>query len=101
MHGVRQQVERNGFAVIPACVSEDTIRTLAQALDDREHGVRNLLANRVVRNFAESEEVMMSVTSVLAIARTGCFCGARHLFQQELNRKLESRLASGQCDCRS
>jgi ectoine hydroxylase-related dioxygenase (phytanoyl-CoA dioxygenase family) len=70
MNNVEEQVERNGYAVVPACVSEDTIGALVQALDGREHGVRNLLTNLLIRYFAASEEVRASVTSVLGGA---CF----------------------------
>ena len=47
---IKQHVDMNGYAIIPACVSEETIGALAQTLDDREHGVRNLLTNRDVRD---------------------------------------------------
>jgi hypothetical protein len=47
---IKQHVDMNGYAIIPACVSGETICALAQTLDDREHGVRNLLTNRDVRD---------------------------------------------------
>jgi phytanoyl-CoA dioxygenase PhyH len=65
MNRVEHQVEQNGFGVVPACVSEDIIRELAQTVDGREHGVRNLLTNPVIRNFAASEIVRTTVASVL------------------------------------
>jgi len=70
MNGVEQNVEQSGYAVVPASVSEDTIRSLEQTLEGREHGVRNLLTNPVIRNFAASEIVRTSVASVLG---EGCF----------------------------
>jgi hypothetical protein len=70
MNRVGQQVEKNGYGVVSACVSEDTIRALVRTVDVRAHGVRNLLANPLIRNFAASEEVKTLVTSVLG---TQCF----------------------------
>ena len=65
MDVMKRQVESDGYALVPHCVSDDTLRVLEAALNADRHGVRNLLSNEVVRTIAGSDEVRRPVESVL------------------------------------
>ena len=65
MNDIRSRIEKDGFALIPKCVSEGSIAAAGKAVDAHEHGVRNLLANHAVRALATSDEVRRSVECVL------------------------------------
>jgi len=65
MDAIKRQVEEGGYALVPHCVSEETIQALEMALDATQHGIRNLLSNKVVRSIAASDEVRKPVASVL------------------------------------
>lgn len=65
MNSLKKELEASGFAVVPACVSEETLNFLTAATEADQHGARNLLTNAVVRSFANSDEVRKSVVSVL------------------------------------
>jgi hypothetical protein len=66
----KDQVERDGYALIHDCVSEKSIQALAQALDTEQHGIRNLLSNPIVRELAGSDQLRSHVVPVLG---EGCF----------------------------
>jgi len=70
MDDIKIEVEKRGFAVVPRCISEATLESLAGAINADEHGARNLLANSVVRSFACSDALRKPVVSVLG---PGCF----------------------------
>src|SRR5258708_2585428 len=70
MDSIATEIEKNGFAAVPGCISEDNIAFLTDAIDAGLHGSRNLLANSVVRRFAGAKEVRDPVASVLG---TNCF----------------------------
>lgn len=65
MIGIKDQVEKDGYAFVAGCVSEETVVALLKATDTRQCGVRNLLANPTMRALAASEEVRRPVESVL------------------------------------
>ena len=66
----KDQVERDGYALIHDCVSEKSIQALEQALDTEQHGIRNLLSNPIVRELAGSDQLRNHVVPVLG---EGCF----------------------------
>ena len=70
MEALTIEVEKNGYAVIPKCISAETAQTLIDTVDSDRHSSRNLLANRVVRAFANSEEIRRPVIALLG---PGCF----------------------------
>jgi ectoine hydroxylase-related dioxygenase (phytanoyl-CoA dioxygenase family) len=70
MDTTKRQIETDGYALVPRCVSEETIRALETALDTDQHGIRNLLSNEIVRAIAGCDEVRKPVASVLG---AGCF----------------------------
>jgi hypothetical protein len=51
MDSIATEIEKNGFAAVPGCISEDNIAFLTDAIDAGLHGSRNLLANSTVRRF--------------------------------------------------
>lgn len=65
MASIASAIEKDGFAIIAECISEDTITSLTAAIDTDQHGAHNLLANPVVRAFAGSKAVRGPVASVL------------------------------------
>lgn len=65
MDAIKRQVETDGYALVRYCVSEQTIRTLEAALDEDQHGIRNLLSSPTVRTFAGSDEVKRLIASVI------------------------------------
>jgi ectoine hydroxylase-related dioxygenase (phytanoyl-CoA dioxygenase family) len=79
MDAIKHQVEANGYAVVSEYVSEEDIQALELALDGRQHGVRNLLSNPVVRRIASSCEIKRAVASVLG---EGCFAVRGILFNK-------------------
>lgn len=70
MDTIGREVEAEGYALVPKCISEDTIQILERAIDCDRAGVRNLLSNEVVGNIVGSDEVRRNVASVLG---DGCF----------------------------
>jgi hypothetical protein len=65
MNAIRRQVGTDGYALVYASVSKETIEALETALDADQHGIRNLISNQVVRAVAGSHEVRRHVVSVL------------------------------------
>ena len=70
MGRISREIKKDGFAIVPGCISEGTISCLTDAIQGDLHGARNLLANPVVRLFAGSKEVRDPVASVLGAS---CF----------------------------
>jgi ectoine hydroxylase-related dioxygenase (phytanoyl-CoA dioxygenase family) len=60
-----QEIEENGFAVVPRCLSEQTVEHLCRHLGDNKHAQRNLLQDSVVRELAVSESVRQTVDTIL------------------------------------
>jgi ectoine hydroxylase-related dioxygenase (phytanoyl-CoA dioxygenase family) len=67
MHAIRDQFEASGFAIVRSCVGEEILKALETATDASQHGVRNLLSNKVVRRIAGSDEVRAPVKAVLGV----------------------------------
>ena len=49
MSEVKRHVDEHGFALVPGCISAETLALLEKAIDSHEHGIRNLLSNDTVR----------------------------------------------------
>src|SRR5271165_481163 len=60
-----QEIEENGFAVVPRCLSEQTVEHLCRHLGDNKHAERNLLQDSVVRELAVSESARQTVATIL------------------------------------
>jgi len=54
---LQRRVEADGFAVVPPCLSDDTMQRLVSGLSDTSHGIRNLFAVPMVRELAASAPV--------------------------------------------
>jgi ectoine hydroxylase-related dioxygenase (phytanoyl-CoA dioxygenase family) len=73
---VRQRVEREGFAVVPDCLEEETLRRLSEELADGLESQRNLLGVASVRSLAASKrvrEIMAAVVGSKCFAVRGIF----------------------------
>jgi hypothetical protein len=62
---IKEQVETHGYGIAAGCISAASIKRLADAVDDHAHGVRNLLTNVVIREFAKSDELRAPVVAAL------------------------------------
>jgi ectoine hydroxylase-related dioxygenase (phytanoyl-CoA dioxygenase family) len=62
---LRQLVERDGFAIIPACLDDATVQNLGQQFDDARYPQRNLLSVPSVQALAKSRPVRKIMESVL------------------------------------
>ena len=58
-------VERDGFAIIPSCLDNSSIKRLSESLDDTQYGQRNLLREPNIQKLAQSQEVRRVITPVL------------------------------------
>jgi ectoine hydroxylase-related dioxygenase (phytanoyl-CoA dioxygenase family) len=58
-------VEQNGFAVIPSCLDEPTVKRLREHLGVSKHAQRNLLSIPAVRELAASQAVREIMGAVL------------------------------------
>ena len=72
-------LERDGFALVPRCLSERTVERLCESLDDTQYGQRNLLREPVIQELARSREVRGLVASVLG---PNCFSVKGILFNK-------------------
>ncbi|HTZ76063.1 MAG TPA: phytanoyl-CoA dioxygenase family protein [Candidatus Aquilonibacter sp.] len=63
--GLQGQVERDGFAVVPSCMSEEIVGRLGSHFAHASHGIRNLLAEPIVRELAASIAVRALAEAVL------------------------------------
>lgn len=71
-----QRVEKNGFALVPTCLSGEVVEQLCSCLSNTTFAVRNLLAVPIVRELAASAPVRVLAESVLGkncIAVKGTF----------------------------
>lgn len=89
--GLQGQVERDGFAVVPSCLSEEMIARLGSHFADASHGIRNLLVVPIVRELAASAPVRILAETVLG---KNCFPVKGTFFNktQDSNWKLAPRL---------
>jgi ectoine hydroxylase-related dioxygenase (phytanoyl-CoA dioxygenase family) len=76
---VVQSVEDNGFAIVPNCLDEQTVKLLCEVLDGTKHAQRNLLRIPAVRDLAAAAPVRHLVRSVLGL---GCFAVRGILFNK-------------------
>jgi ectoine hydroxylase-related dioxygenase (phytanoyl-CoA dioxygenase family) len=85
--GLQLHVERDGFAVVPSCLSEEMVARLGSHFADASHGIRNLLAVSIVRDLAASVAVR---TLAEAILGGNCFAVKATFFNktQEANWKV-------------
>jgi ectoine hydroxylase-related dioxygenase (phytanoyl-CoA dioxygenase family) len=60
-----REIEENGFAVVPICLSDQTVEHLCLHLGNNKHAQRNLLQDPVVRELAVSEPVRQTVATIL------------------------------------
>lgn len=60
-----QRVESDGFAVVPDCLSNETLEILSSHLSKPTHAIRNLLALPIVRELATSVTVRTLAEAVL------------------------------------
>jgi ectoine hydroxylase-related dioxygenase (phytanoyl-CoA dioxygenase family) len=67
---VRQQVERDGFGIVPACLDEGTVEHLSKQFEDTQYPRRNLLSLPSIRQLATSKRVREVMEAVL---RPKCF----------------------------
>ena len=72
-------VEDSGFAVVPTCLDEQTVKLLSAVFGEAKHAQRNLLRVPAVRSLAAAEPVRRLVTSVLG---SGCFAVRGILFEK-------------------
>ncbi len=84
---LRERFERDGFAIVPFCLSDETVERLCSHLGDASHGIRNLLALPVVRELAASTAVRTLAESILG---KNCFAVKGTFFNktQESNWKV-------------
>lgn len=62
---LQRRVEADGFAVVPSCLSDDTVQRLVSGLSDTSHGIRNLFGVPKVRELAGSAPVRTLAETVL------------------------------------
>src|ERR1700730_9254260 len=61
----KTQVQRDGFAVIPACLDETTLESLSTEFDDSHHPERNLLSIQSIQALATSSSVREIMEAIL------------------------------------
>lgn len=62
---IAEGVEKDGFAIVSRCLSEQMVEHLCSDLGDTRHAQRNLLDVPIVRQLATSEPVKQLVTACL------------------------------------
>jgi len=67
---LKQQLERDGFAVVPACLDESTVERLCGQFQDTQESQRSLLSIPGVRQVATSKPVREVMEAALG---PGCF----------------------------
>src|ERR1700688_924331 len=84
---LRERFERDGFAVVPSCLDNETVERVCTNLDHASHGRRTLLALSVVRELAASAPVRKLAEPVLG---RSCFAMKGTFFNktQESNWKV-------------
>jgi hypothetical protein len=85
-----QRVEEDGFAIVPHCLDEQTVRHVGAHLSDTSYARRNLLALPIVRVLAASVAVRTLAEAVLG---KRCFAVKGTFFNrtQESNWKVARR----------
>jgi hypothetical protein len=61
----KMQVQRDGFAVIPACLDETTLESLSTEFDDSHRPERNLLSIQSIQALATSSSVREIMETIL------------------------------------
>jgi len=61
----KTQVQRDGFAVIPACLDEATLESLGTEFDDSRYPERNLLSMQSIQTLATSSSVREIMETIL------------------------------------
>jgi ectoine hydroxylase-related dioxygenase (phytanoyl-CoA dioxygenase family) len=84
---LQERIERDGFAVVPSCLDDETVEHLCSHLSDTLYGIRNLLAVPTVRELAVSAPVRTLAETVLG---KNCFAVKGTFFNktQESNWKV-------------
>jgi ectoine hydroxylase-related dioxygenase (phytanoyl-CoA dioxygenase family) len=75
----RQNLEEDGFAIIPECLTQETVEQLCSSLSQTKHAQRNLLEIPIVRELAVSEPVKRLAASILG---NRCFAVRAILFNK-------------------
>jgi hypothetical protein len=72
-------VQRDGFAVIPACLDETTLESLGTEFDDSHYPERNLLSMQSIQTLATSSSVreIMRLSLDPNVSRFGGFSSIR------------------------
>lgn len=74
-----QSIEESGFAIVPQCLTEQSVERLCDQLGNTKHAQRNLLSVPAVRELAASEPVRQLVAAVLG---EECFAVRGMLFNK-------------------
>ena len=82
MGDVTERVEREGFAIVPDCLEEETLRRLSEELAGGLEPQRNLLGMASVRRLAASKRVR-EITE--AVAGSKCFAVRGIFFNKTQN----------------
>jgi ectoine hydroxylase-related dioxygenase (phytanoyl-CoA dioxygenase family) len=61
----KTRVQRDGFAVIPACLDETTLESLSTEFNDSHHPERNLLSIQSIQALAKSSSVREIMETIL------------------------------------
>ena len=72
-------IEGDGFAIIPSCLDDSSIKRLSDSLDDTQYGQRNLLRELIIQELARSQEVHRVITPMLG---PNCFAVKGILFNK-------------------
>jgi len=72
-------IEGDGFAIIPSCLDDSSIKRLSDSLDDTQYGQRNLLRELIIQELARSQEVHRVLTPMLG---PNCFAVKGILFNK-------------------
>ncbi len=58
-------IELDGFAIIPSCLGDSSLKRLSESLDATQYGQRNLLREPIIQELAQLQEVRRLIASVL------------------------------------
>jgi ectoine hydroxylase-related dioxygenase (phytanoyl-CoA dioxygenase family) len=64
-NAIKQRVEQDGFAIVPACLDEASVELLGKQFDDTRYAERNLLSVPSVRALALSRQVLEIMETVV------------------------------------
>jgi ectoine hydroxylase-related dioxygenase (phytanoyl-CoA dioxygenase family) len=79
MPELRSNVDENGFAIVSACLDEQTVKAFREHLRDADYAQRNLLSLPAIRELAASSPVRQLVADVLG---RRCFATRGILFNK-------------------